>query len=431
MDCVGCESYRQMTRRQWLQSTLGAAGGASFLGLLDPALLYAAVRNENRTADSVILLWMGGGMSHLDTFDPQPGAEHGGPFESIETTADGIYISQHLPQLARQFKHLSVIRSMTSNEFDHSRATYQMHTGYVPIASMQHSTMGSIVAKCKSHGPRDKNLPPYVSIGQDWAAGYLGPKYAPYYIGNALFGDANLRMPGGLGDRRFRSRLKLLREIDRTFRNKHPRSDALEAYAEHYNAALLMMRPKTARVFDLDEEPMEVREAYGTDSVFGQGCLLARRLVQKGVLFVEVSLGGWDTHSNNFETVQQKSRELDTAFSTLIQDLRRKGLYDRTMVLLTSEFGRTPRINERQGRDHFPGVWSSVIGGGGIQPEIVVGETDGGRAVTDRPVRVGDLHATLCKAVGIDYTQSNYSSDKRPFRIVKDLEARPIKELIG
>ncbi|MCG8406042.1 MAG: DUF1501 domain-containing protein [Phycisphaerales bacterium] len=429
MDCAGCESYRRMTRRKWLQTALGTAGGASFLGLLDPALLYAVGKNKNRTADSVILLWMRGGMSHLDTFDLQPGTDHGGPFESIQTDADDIEISQHLPQLARQFKHLSVIRSMTSNEFDHSRATYQMHTGYVPIASMQHSTIGSIVSKYKGRSARDENLPPYVSIGQDWAAGYLGPKYAPYYIGDARFGDENLRMPLGLGERRFRSRLKLLREFDKTFRNKHPRNDALEAYAEHYDAALLMMRPKTAKVFDLDEEPMEVREAYGADSIFGQGCLLARRLVQRGVRFVEVSFGGWDTHANNFETVQQKSEELDTAFSMLVQDLRRKNLFERTVVLLTSEFGRTPRINENQGRDHFPGVWSSVIGGGGIQPGQVIGETDQGRAVSDRPVRVGDLHATLCKALGIDHTQSNYSSDKRPFRIVKEVDARPIKEL--
>lgn len=428
---TGCASYRRMTRRQWLRTALGAAGGASFLGLLDPRFLYAVGRAEDQTADAVILLWMGGGMSHLDTFDPHPGTDQGGPFQAIQTTAEEIQISEHLPRIAEQFKHLSLIRSLTSNEFDHSRATHQMHTGYVPISSIQHSTIGSIVAKYKGRSPRDENLPPYVSIGIDWAAGYLGPRYAPYYIGNAQEADANLVVPRGLGRRRFRSRLRLLREFDRSFKNRHPKNEALSTYAAHYNAALLMMRPKTARVFDLDAEPSAVRAAYGEASAFGQGCLLARRLVQAGVRFVEVSLGGWDTHQDNFGTVENKSPELDRAVSTLVQDLRKRGLFDRTVVLLTSEFGRTPRINANQGRDHYPQVWSAVIGGGGILPGRLVGKSDNGLAVAERPVRVGDLHATLCKALGIDYTQTNYSPEKRPFRIVKDPAARPISELFG
>ncbi len=431
MECQGCDSYQRMTRRQWLRATLGAAGGASFLGLLDPNVLYAVGRNRDRTADAVILLWMGGGMSHLDTFDPQPGAEHGGPFQAIATAAEGIRISEHLPRIAREFNHLSLIRSMTSNEFDHTRATYQMHTGYVPLASMTHSTLGSVVAKYKGRSPTDENLPPYVSIGIDWAAGYLGPKYAPYYIGNARAGDENLTMPPGLGRRRFDDRLRLLSEIDRTFRAQHRRTEALDAYAEHFNAALLMMRPKTANVFNLDAEPMAVREAYGVESAFGQGCLLSRRLVQAGVRFVEVSLGGWDTHQDNFDVVKEKSSELDLAFSALISDLREKNLYERTVILCTSEFGRTPQINASQGRDHYPRVWSAVIGGGGIQSGRLIGRSDGGQAVAEGAVRVGDLHATLCKALGIDLAQTNYSPDKRPFRIVKDPDARPIKDLFS
>ena len=431
MDCQGCKSYRLMTRRQWLGASLGAAGGAAFLGLLDPALLYAAPKSREVQADSVILLWMSGGMSHLDTFDPQPGTEIGGPFEAIKTTVDGIRISQHLPRLASQFEHLSLIRSMTSNEFDHTRATHQMHTGYVPIPSIRHSTLGSIIAKYKGRSPRDENLPPYVSVGIDWAAGYLGPKYAPYYIGNAQQADANLVAPRGLGKRRFNARLKLLRDFDKSFRIKHRRSDVLASCAEHYKAALLMMRPKTAKVFDLDAEPMALREAYGADSAFGQGCLLSRRLVQAGVRVVEIAFGGWDTHQDNFDVVTAKSKELDTAFSTLIQDLRTKKLYDRTVVLLASEFGRTPKINANQGREHYPQVWSIVIGGGGLQAGTLVGQSDRGQAVAERPVRVGDLHATLCKALDIDYAEVNYSAEHRPFRIVKDVNARPIKELFG
>ncbi|MCB9864567.1 MAG: DUF1501 domain-containing protein [Phycisphaerales bacterium] len=429
-DCQGCESYRAMSRRQWLRAAVGAAGGAGFLGLLDPRVLYAKP-SKDRTAESVIVLWMGGGMSHLDTFDPAPGTEHGGPFAAINTSAEGIRISEHLPQLAKGFKHLSLIRSMTSNEFDHSRATYLMHTGYPPLASMQHSTLGSIVAKYKGRSPRDENLPPYVSIGIDWAAGYLGPKYAPYYIGNARQSDATLAPPRGIGRERFRRRLKLLNDMDRSFKAKHRKNDALKAFAEHYNAALLMMRPKTARVFNLDEEPTAVRESYGSESAFGQGCLQARRLVQAGVRFVEVSLGGWDTHANNFESVQAKSAELDQGAAALISDLIKKDLYDRTVVIIASEFGRTPRINDNQGRDHFPQVWSIAAGGGGLLGGRLVGASDAGRSVADRAVRVGDLHATICKAIGVDYAQTNYSPDKRPFRIVKDPDARPIGELFG
>lgn len=428
MSCNGCQNYLALSRRQWLRRAMGA-GGAAFLGLLRPELLYAAPKNKSRTADSVILLWMGGGMSHIDTFDPQPGSEIGGPFAAIKTGIDGVTISEHLPRLAKALGGLSVIRSMTGNEFEHDRATYQMHTGYAPLASMKHSTLGSVVAKYKGANSRDENLPPYVSIGIDWAAGYLGPKYAPYFVGDPGMADANLCAPNGIGQQRFDDRLRLLHEFDKGFKKKHPRDAAIAAYAQYYNAALLMMRPQTAKVFDLDDEPMPLREAYGAESGFGQGCLLARRLVQAGTRFVEVAFGGWDTHQDNFETVATKSAELDIAVGTLMEDLRSKGLFERTIVLLTSEFGRTPNINGNQGRDHFPQVWSTLIGGGGLKAGQVIGKSDAGRAVAERAVRVGDLHATLCKALGIDYADVNYSDEKRPFRIVKDEAAGPVVEL--
>lgn len=429
MNCEGCESYWRMTRRQLLGRAIGA-GGAAFLGLLDPAILYATPKKGKRSADSVILLWMGGGMSHIDTFDPQPGTDIGGPFEAIATSAKDIRISQHLPRLAKEFKQLSLIRSLTGSEFDHDRATYVMHTGYPPLSSMKHSTLGSVVAKYKGP-PRDECLPPYVSIGIDWAAGYLGPKYAPYYVGAARQANANLIAPRGIGQARFNDRLKLLKEFDKSFNRLHPGDAAIAAYAQSYNAALLMMRPKTAKVFDLDDEPQAIRESYGAQSGFGQGCLLARRLVQSGVRFVEVALGGWDTHQDNFDRVQQLSGELDAAASTLLQDLQSKRLLERTIVLLTSEFGRTPNINGNNGRDHWPRVWSAAIGGGGLQAGRVIGRSDKGQEVADQPIRVGDLHSTICEALGIDFTQTNYSPDQRPFRIVKDESAAPIKELLA
>jgi len=427
---MGCESYRRMTRRQWLRATLGA-GGAAFLGLLDPRLLYAAPGGKGRHAETVILLWMGGGMSHLDTLDPQPGTDFGGPYEAIETAVHGLYISEYLPQMATQFGHLSLIRSMTSREFDHGRATYQMHTGYPPLASMQHATLGSILAKNKGPSRHDANLPPYVTIGIDWAAGYLGPRYGPFYIADPTRATRNLRISDGIGQKRFQDRLRLLRLLDGSFKRKYPKEAQLDAYEEHFNAARLMMRPETARVFDLDEEPMTLREAYGRDSGFGQGCLLARRLAERGVRVVEVAFGGWDTHQDNFETVKSKSDELDAAVATLIQDLVRKEVWDRTVLVLASEFGRTPRINDNQGRDHYPQVWSIALGGGGLVPGRVIGASDQGRAVKDRPVQVGDLHATICKALGVDFLQSNYAPDGRPFRIVRDPDATPIRELFA
>jgi hypothetical protein len=418
-----------MTRRQLLGRAIGA-GGAAFLGLLDPAILFAKPRKGPRKAESVILLWMGGGMSHIDTFDPQPGSDIGGPIQAIATTAEGIRISQYLPRLAREFKHLSLIRSVTGSEFDHDRATYVLHTGYPPLSSMKHSTLGSVVAKYMGP-PHDECLPPYVSIGIDWAAGYLGPKYAPYYVGAAQQANANLVVPQGLGQERFNDRLKLLKEFDKSFNRLHVGDAAMAAYAQSYSAALLMMRPQTAKVFNLDDEPQAVREAYGAKSGFGQGCLLARRLVQAGVRFVEVALGGWDTHQENFPRVEQLSGELDVAASTLIQDLHGKGLLERTILLVASEFGRTPTINGNGGRDHWPRVWSAVIGGGGLQGGRLIGRSDRGQEVADRPIRVGELHATICEALGIDFTQTNHSPEKRPFRIVKDESAAPIKELFA
>lgn len=427
MTCQGCTGYQQMTRRQAL-GRLVEGGGACFLGLLTPELLYGQPKDK-RTADAVILLWMGGGMSHIDTFDPQPGAEWGGKFKAIKTAAEGIQVSEHFPLLARQFKDLSVIRSMTSNEADHGRATYLMHTGYPVLPSMQHSTLGSITAKALQTLPRkDSALPPYVNIGSTWAAGYLGAKYAPFEIGNPSYAMQDMAFHNGVDEPRMRRRLQLTDTFDRSFRSRHPNNDTIKSYAVAYNAALQMMRPQTAGVFDLSREPEPIREAYGMRDFFGQGCLLARRLVEHGVRFVEVSMGGWDTHQQNFTAVERLSNSVDVAVSTLLQDLKSKGLFERTMVILTSEFGRTPRINDQEGRDHFSQVWTTVIGGGGVQGSRIIGRSDKGRAVDRQPVRVGELHASICQAMGIDYTQKN-TGDGRPFRIVKDENAKPVEDL--
>lgn len=424
----GCSEYNSLSRRRFLSSAAGFGAG-SFFGLLDPRILYAQGAGT-ATAKNVILLWMAGGQSHIDTWDPHPGTDTGGPFEAIDTAADGIQISQHLPLTAEQFKHLSLIRSMTSREGSHERATYLMHTGYAPLGSFQHSTLGSVVTKMT--GKVNPDLPAYVSIsGQSWKAGFLGSMYAPFHVNAPTQPLQNLSFHKGVDAAQFNARLDLLSDLDESFATSHRGIDAIQAYAEQYQAALRMMMSESAKAFDLEEERPDIRERYGKNG-FGQGCLLARRLVQAGVRFIEVTLGGWDTHQDNFDKVKELSGTLDNAVSALIADLNDKGLLNSTMVILTSEFGRTPRINGNEGRDHWPRAWSCLIGGGGVQGGRLIGKTTlGGHEVAERPIHVGELHATICHALAIDTKEMNYSPDGRPIRVVKDQQAEPIRELFA
>ena len=423
----GCNDYC-LTRRQFLHAASGG-GAAGFLGLIDPAIVWGQ-SGPLATADTIILLWMGGGQSHLDTWDPKPGTDSGGPFETIQSAVDGIRIGEHLPLVAREFTNLSIVRSLTSREGSHERATYLMHTGHRPLGSIQYSTLGSIVTKMKGRG--DPHLPPYVTIGgQTWPAGYLGSKHAAFHIADPINPARDLDYHDGVDAQRFNQRLKLLKRFDRKFEQQHRGKAVIEAYADHYQAAYELMRSPAVSAFDLSREPALIRERYG-DSFFGQGCLLARRLAQVKTRFVEVTLPGWDTHQDNFESVKRLSADLDRAFSALLADLRQRDLLDRTLVVLCSEFGRTPQINADQGRDHWPRVWSSVLGGGGIVGGRVVGaSTAGGEEVADRPCEIGELHATICKCLDIDPTKSNDTPEGRPIRVVEDVNHKPIAELLS
>jgi len=426
MNQCGCHDYVALTRRRFL-GVLGGAGAASFLGLWDPRLLFARP-GRNATADSVILLWMAGGQSHLDTWDPKPGTPTGGPFGAIDTTAKDIQICELFPRIAESFDELSVIRSLTSREANHERATYQMHTGYAPLGSFQHSTLGSVISKMK--GRKVPDLPPYITVGgQAWPAGYLGSPFAPFRVADPDEPTRNLDYHQSVDDENFRERLRLLRKFDRRFRARHRKSDVLTAYAEHYKAAHQLMHSDSARAFDLSREPKDVREKYGA-SFFGQGCLLARRLVQAGVRFVEVTNAGWDTHADNFDEIRGRAPALDRAVAALVQDLRENELLHRTVVLLCTEFGRSPKINKNEGRDHWSRVFSALIAGGGIVGGRAVGaSTPGGQEVAQDPVSVGQLHATLCRCLDIDYSDTNYAPDGRPIRIVQDHDASAIEAL--
>lgn len=426
-----------VSRREILK--LGAVGAAS--GWL-PALAASAANDPARKR-SCIVLWMSGGPTQTDTFDPKPGHANGGPFKAIDTTAEGVRIGEHLPGIAKQMKNLAVVRSMATKEGDHGRATLHLRTGNLPQGAIEFPVFGSLVAKERELPASD--LPGFVSItprgfgGASLSAGFLGPQYAPLVVGGSgdTFGTEttgglrveNLGLPENVTQRRAEDRRNLLDELETDFLASRP-GTATKSHASAYQRAARLMRDSAAKAFDLSDEDDKLRDRYGRNR-FGQGCLLARRLVERGVPFVEVSLGNWDTHDNNFVQVKSLCETLDPAWATLMIDLKDKGLLDTTTVVWMGEFGRTPGINPRQGRDHYPNAWSVVLGGGGIAGGQAVGKTSkDGMAVEARPVSVPDLLATVCLAIGIDPEKQNMSNVNRPIRIV-DQGAKPVKEVLS
>jgi uncharacterized protein (DUF1501 family) len=353
---------------------------------------------------------MNGGPSQMDTFDLKPGHTNGGPFREIQTTVPGIRISEHLPRLARQARKLAIVRSMSTQEGDHARATRILHTGYRPQGPIQFPTLGSLVARELSND--QSALPNFVSIGPFRAftgvtgAGFLGPRYAPLILGerggqadDAPGYESRLRVPnlapaGDVNTVQADARLALLADMQRDFAASH-RGAVVQSRQVAYDRAVRLMRTEAARAFRLEDESQALRQRYG-ENFFGQGCLLARRLVERGVPFVEVALSqvtgaliGWDTHSQNFNQVRALSGVLDPAWATLLEDLEARGLLDSTLVVWMGEFGRTPRINGGVGRDHYPNAWSAVLGGGGIRGGQVWSAGPAGTAPRSRSGRWG------------------------------------------
>jgi hypothetical protein len=424
------------SRREML-AALGVAGW-SLSGWL--GALARAADNPGRKR-SCILLWMAGGPSQMDTFDLKPGHANGGPFQEIASAVPGVKFSEHLPQLAKQARRLAVIRSMSTKEGDHGRATYHLRTGYVQQAPIDYPPLGAALAK--ELGQPDADLPGFISIAPGRGAipaanggGFLGPRYAPLMVGSETEagGERSLKVqdvspPPGVRPARADARIALLDGLDRAFVARHPDPGPRSQQAA-FEGTVRLMKPAVARAFDLDEEKKELRDQYGR-SLFGQGCLLARRLIERGVPFVEVALGGWDTHVGNFDAVRRLSGVLDPAWATLLADLGQRGLLDTTLVVWMGEFGRTPQVNGQAGRDHFPVAWTTVLAGGGIKGGQVVGRTSkDGTAVEDRPVPVPDFMATVCKALGVDPTTQNISNVGRPIRVA-DAGAKPVAEVLA
>jgi hypothetical protein len=441
-----------------------ALGFGAFSGWFAQLACHAADRVVRPRA--CILLWMAGGPSQTDTFDMKPGHANGGQFRPISTAVPGIAISEHLPRLARLTRELAIIRSMRTAEGDHGRASRVMHTGYPLSGPIDYPSLGSLV----SHelGWADTELPTYVAVDTLASAnaearthGFLGPAYGPLVvspIGNGLqrnvlatafqrellrdaggmFYVENLAPPKGVARPRIERRLELLGHLEQEFAvRRGPTANA--AHRSAYQRASRMMLGQAATAFRLEEESPETRSRYG-NSTFGNSCLLARRLVERGVAFVEVSFLpsqaanvflSWDTHANNFASVRQLCAMLDPAWSALVEDLKARGLLESTLVVWMGEFGRTPRINGNAGRDHFPAAWSAVLGGCGVSGGQVIGRTsDSGEEVADRPVGVGDLMATIFQALGVDPRKQNISNVGRPIRLA-DPAAKPIPELFS
>jgi hypothetical protein len=304
---------------------------------------------------------------------------------------------------------------MNSREGNHDRARYFVHTGYVPAGVTQHPSFGSIVASELMQ--KSEKLPAYVSInGPGMPAGLLGVNFAPFVIRDAEKPPENLAFSDSVTRERFENRLQLLQVLNRTFDGTHSQED-LRKKEMTYERAIDLMNSPSLSAFDLTKESETVRKRYGNTKI-GNGCLMAKRLIQNGVKFVEVEMDGWDTHQDNFKRTKQLLQELDPAFTSLIQDLRSTGLLESTLIVWMGEFGRTPQINSNAGRDHWPQTWCAVLAGGGIQGGQILGSSDSkGYEITNAPVSVPDLYATLCKCLGIDDSKYNSSPLGRPIRI--------------
>jgi hypothetical protein len=416
----------QLSRRDLLKLSAAGILGTSVSGWFD--VLAARAAQTRARHKSCILLWMDGGPSHKDTFDLRPGTPQGGPYQAIQTSVPGIRISEHFPRFAQQMEHAAIIRSMSTGEGAHGRAKYYLHTGYKEgVGGLNYPSIGSIAAM--EIGNPNNPLPNYVSIGnRSYGAGFLGPRHQPLNVVSPSRGVENMRPL--VAERQFSNRVGLLEELEQNFHRTHETGTST-AHRTTYERAVTLMRDRGARAFDIASEPAASRTPYGA-SAFGDGCLLARRLIEAGVTFVEVTLGGWDTHQNNFNRVRTLSQQVDPAMSALVSDLRQRGLLDSTLVIWMGEFGRTPRINARgaqPGRDHYPRAWSSVMIGGGIRGGQVIGRTDAEAAtVVERPVSTLDFMATVCRVLGIDYNKLNQTPIGRPVRIV-DRGANPITQL--
>ncbi|KAA1257873.1 hypothetical protein LF1_03630 [Rubripirellula obstinata] len=439
-----------LKRRSFLQGSLSASTVA-VSGFL-PRIAMGAAKNDQRRA--CIILWMSGGPSQTDTFDMKPKHENGGEFSEVSTNVPGVRFSEHLPELAKHADKLAIVRTLTSKEGDHERGSYFLQTGQKMGGPMKAPALRSLIGHQLTESRT--TLPPLVSVGgsgfiaaRPIGSGYLGPRFQPMEVAVATGANADADIRSGtpasltvnslsrhhsIDEDRWQRRVELWDALEGNFiaDRKNP---GLVAHQGTYQNARELMTSGQAEVFDLSREPESIRRNYGVGT-FGQGCLLARRLVESGVSCVEVTLssstiGGstWDSHTQNFPAVENLSRELDAGFAALLSDLSSRGLLETTTVVCMGEFGRTPRINNNAGRDHFPRAFAGVLAGGDVAAGQAYGKTsDDGMTIVENPVTIPEWLATICQATGVQPEETVIDQSGRPVPIV---DAEPVWDLIG
>lgn len=374
----------------------------------------AEPKRPSPKAKACIVLWLNGGPSHIDSFDPKPGSPNAGKFKAIKTRIKGVEFSEHLPRLAEDANKIAVVRSMSSKEGNHLRAKHLVHTGYSPTPTLAHPSLGAWVAS--RLGDKQAALPPFVSLGGPSApAGFLGVQNGPFVVPSIKDPLANVKaqpfVQGGRGE----SRVGLLANLDKGFAERQ-HDPKIDGRVSVYSQAVRLMKSEELAAFDLSIESERTHKIYG-DSDFGRGCLMARKLVQSGVNLVEVTLDGWDTHKDGFTRLEKLLGTLDLALSGLLTDLQANKLLDSTLVLCLGEFGRTPKLNDTDGRDHYPQAWSAVLAGGGIKGGTVHGATDADGAKVDKATSVPDLLATAMTLLGLDPSESVGTPAGRPISL--------------
>ncbi|QEL16901.1 DUF1501 domain-containing protein [Limnoglobus roseus] len=410
---------QERTRREVLQLSAAGVFTAGMSGwmrvLADKVATTPATKGKHK---SCILLWMDGGPSHKDTFDLKPDSKGAGEFKPIKTSADGIQISEHLPKVAEVMKHGVLVRGMSTPEGAHGRAKYYAHTGFREgQGGVTYPSLGAIVSQ--QLGKPEATVPNYVAIaGRSFGSGFLGPKHQPLMVQAPDKGLEDLKAL--VSNTQFDKRVDLLKQMEEAFHREY-KVDPVNDHKTTYDRAVTLMQSKEAKAFDITQEAAATRAKYGSGK-FADGVVMARRLVEVGVPFVEVALGGWDTHLDNFTRVKSLSQQVDAALSSLILDLKDRGLLDSTLVVWMGEFGRTPNINTRgakPGRDHFPRAWNLAMFGGGLKGGQVVGKTDKeGAEVVERKTTAQDFLATVCDLLGIDHTKENITPNGRPIKLV-------------
>ena len=412
------------SRRDFLSTMAKSCLGVS---LLPQLANLASAQSRGGKPMHVIYLFMAGAMSHLDTFDPKPkNKKVQGQTGVINTKTAGMQLSEHMSGLAKISNRFSLVRSLSTTTGAHEPARYLMRTSYKPIASIRHPGLGPWVQRLAGKISRD--LPPTVQIGGGEGPGYLGAQYAPVPLGDPERGLENTKTPAYLSEKAFDKRIQLSTSFDSGFRQRAAKSSRVTGYDDLYEDAIRLLRSEDLKAFDISLEPDAMKQAYG-ETRFGRGALLARRLVENGVRFVEVSFGSWDHHNDIFNTVPDKAAELDKVASALISDLAQRGLLDSTLVVVSSEFGRKPHINQNAGRDHHPAAFSGLLAGAKIKGGQVIGKTDDEAFyVDDEHASIEDFNATIATAIGLKHDEEIRSKTGRPFTISNG--GTPIKKLV-